>query len=62
MKKLAERSNVFIVENEGKVSTLIKDTYTILKINEFDCNRIFYDFGDGLEVKETYDDRIFNCF
>lgn len=62
MKKLAERSNVFIVENEGKVSTLIKDTYTILKINEFDGNRIFYDFGDGLEVKETYDDRIFNCF
>ena len=62
MRKVAERKNVFIVEHNGSVKTLIKDTYTILKLNNYDGNRIFHDFGNGLEVKETYDERIFNCF
>lgn len=62
MRKVAERDNVFIVEDNGTIKTLIKDTYTRLKLNSFNGNRIFWDFGSGLEVKETYDERIFNCF
>lgn len=62
MRKLAERDNVFIIQDGSKIKTLIKDTYTSLKINAFDGNRIFYDFGDGLKVQETYDERIFNCY
>jgi hypothetical protein len=63
MRKLAERNNVYVVEDNGKIKTLIKDTYTELKLSEnYEGNRIFHDFGNGLSVKETYDERIFNCF
>lgn len=62
MKLLGKRSNVYIVEDNGKVKTLVNDKYTELKLEKFDGNRIFWDFGEGSEVKETYDERIFNCF
>ena len=41
---------------------IIKDTYSQLKYKNYNGNRIFYDFGDGLKIQETYDDRIFNCY
>jgi len=63
MRKLAERKNVYVVEDKGKIKTLIKDSYTDLKLSSnYDGNRIFHDFGNGLQVKETFDERIFNCF
>lgn len=62
MKLLAKRNNVFIVEENGQVKTIISDKYTELKLEKYDGNRIFYDFGDGLRVQETYDERIFNCY
>ena len=62
MKLLAKRKNVYLIEEEGKIRTLINDKYTELKLEQFDGNRIFYNFGDGLQVQETYDERIFNCY
>ena len=62
MKLLAKRKNVYIVEDKGKVKTILNDKYNEVKLEKFDGNRIFYDFGDGLKVQETYDNRIFNCY
>lgn len=62
MKLIAKRKNVYVVEEKGKIRTIINDKYTELKLEEYNGNRIFYDFGDGLRVQETYDERIFNCY
>lgn len=62
MRKVAERDNVFIIEDKGKIKTLVKDSYTSYKINNCNGERIFKDFGNGLKIQETYDDRIFNCY
>ena len=62
MKLLAKRDKVYLIEDKGKIRTIINDKYTEIKLEQFDGNRIFYDFGDGLKVQETYDERIFNCY
>lgn len=47
---------------DGRVDTVINDEYSKLKYGQFEGNRIiFKEFGDGMEVVETFDDRIFNC-
>lgn len=62
MKLIAKRKNVYVIEINGKIRTVINDKYTELKLEQYNGNRIFYDFGDGLKVQETYDERIFNCY
>lgn len=62
MKLLAKRKNVYLVEEKGKIKTVINDKYTEIKLEQFDGNRIFFEFGNGLKVQETYDERIFNCY
>ena len=59
---LDERDGLYIIMRNNKVETVIKDTYSQLKYKTYNGNRIFYDFGDGLKIQETYDDRIFNCY
>jgi len=59
---LDERDGLFIVMVEGKVKTIVSDSYSQLKYKTYNGNRIFYDFGDGFKIQETYDDRIFNCY
>ena len=59
---LDERDGLYIIMRDNKVETVIKDTYSQLKYKTYNGNRIFYDFGDGLKIQETYDDRIFNCY
>jgi hypothetical protein len=59
---LDERDGLFIIMIEGKVKTIVKDSYSQLKYKTYNGNRIFYDFGDGFKIQETYDDRIFNCY
>jgi len=47
---------------DGRVDTVINDGYSKLKYGTYMGNRImFNEFGDGFEITETYDDRIFNC-
>ena len=46
---------------DGRVDTVINDNYAKLKYGQYQGNRIFYKFEDGIEIAETYDDRIFNC-
>lgn len=62
MKLLAQRDNLFIIEDKGQIITKIRDAYTELKLKHYDGNRIAFDFGEGLHIQETYDDRIFNCY
>ena len=59
---LDERDGLYIIMVDGKVKTIVKDSYSQLKYKTYNGNRIFYDFGDGLKIQETYDDRIFNCY
>ena len=59
---LDERDGLYIIMIEGKVKTILKDSYSQLKYKTYNGNRIFYDFGDGFKIQETYDDRIFNCY
>jgi len=47
--------------NDGRVDTVINDKYSKLKYGQYQGNRIFYRFEDGIEIAETYDERIFNC-
>ena len=47
---------------DGRVDTVINDNYTKLKYGKsYEGNRIFYKFEDGIEVAETFNERIFNC-
>jgi len=47
---------------DGRVDTVINDGYSKLKYGTYKGNRImFNEFGEGFEITETYDDRIFNC-
>ena len=63
MRLLATRKNVYLVEdNSGHIKTLLKDTFSKVKLTKFDGNRIFYKFDDVFRVEETYDERIFNCY
>ena len=62
MKLLAKRKNVYVVEDKGKVKTILNDKYNEVKLEHYNGERIFYDFGNGLKVQETYDERIFNCY
>jgi hypothetical protein len=59
---LDERDGLYIIMVDGKVKTIVRDAYSQLKYKVYNGNRIFYDFGDGLKIQETYDDRIFNCY
>jgi hypothetical protein len=59
---LDERDGLYIIMVDGKVKTIVRDSYSQLKYKVYNGNRIFYDFGDGLKIQETYDDRIFNCY
>lgn len=59
---LDERDDVYLYLIDGEVKTIIKDEYTKLKYKSYNGNRIFYDFGDGWKIQETYNDRIFNCY
>ena len=48
---------------DGRVDTVINDEYSKLKYGQYEGNRIFYWKlnEDGVEIAETFDDRIFNC-
>jgi len=47
---------------DGRVDTVINDNYTKLKYGKsYEGNRIFYKFEDGIEIAETFNERIFNC-
>lgn len=59
---LDERDGLFIIMINGKVKTITNDTYSQLKYKTYNGNRIFYDFGDGFKIQETYDNGIFNCY
>ena len=59
---LDERDGLFIIMVNGKVKTITNDTYSQLKYKTYNGNRIFYDFGDGFKIQETYDNGIFNCY
>ncbi len=59
---LDERDGLYIIMRDNKVETITKDTYSLVKYKNYDGNRIFYDFGNGSKVQETYDDGIFNCY
>ena len=54
--------HLIIHTEDGRVDTVINDSYTKLKYGQYEGNRIFYkEFGDGIDIAETYDERIFNC-
>ena len=54
--------HLVIHTEDGRVDTVINDSYTKLKYGQYEGNRIFYkEFGDGIDIAETYDERIFNC-
>ena len=61
---LEERKDLLIVLLDGKVATLSKTPYTILKHKYFQGRRIIYAFNNSDEMKlvETYDDGIFNAY
>ena len=58
-----ERDNLLIIySGDGQgIKTITKDHYNELKYKEYAGNRIFYDFDEHNNVKETFDSRIFNC-
>jgi len=58
---LEDRSDLLVLLAGGQVVTAAKTPYAELKYRQFAGNRIVYRFGDGMEVKETYNDGIFNC-
>ena len=53
--------HLVIHTEDGRVDTIINDSYTRLKYGDFEGERIHCKFEDGLEIAETFDDRIFNC-
>ena len=61
---LEERKDLLIVLLDGKVETLSKTPYTVLKHKYFQGKRIIYAFNnsDEMELVETYDDGIFNAY
>ena len=59
---LDERDGLYVIMNDNKVETIIKDDYAEVKYKMYNGNRIFYDFDDELKIQETYDNRIFNCY
>ncbi|MBI4258311.1 MAG: hypothetical protein HY619_05085 [Thaumarchaeota archaeon] len=58
---LEERKDLLVVIRQGKVETLPKTPYTILKHLHFRGRRIIYTFNKEMKVVETYDDGIFNA-
>ncbi len=68
---LEERHNLLIIQTgSGKVATVPRSEYIVLKFKHYNGNRIFYDFGKAVgeeecstaRIAETYDDGIFNCW
>ena len=64
IQKLKETQQHLVLPLEdGRVDTVINDEYSKLKYGQYEGNRIFYWKlnEDGVEIAETFDDRIFNC-
>ena len=61
-KIIAERDNSLILFEAGKVKTVPNTLYNQVKYRDYKGERIFYTFSDGVYVKETFDDGIFNAF
>ena len=61
-KIIAERDNSLILFEAGKVKTVPNTSYNQVKYRDYKGERIFYTFSDGIYVKETFDDGIFNAF
>ncbi|MEK0347056.1 MAG: hypothetical protein QQN44_01845 [Nitrosopumilus sp.] len=62
MKILEVRPEQVICEINGQISTRPNSPYYSLKYFKYDNRRIAYTFSDKSFVRETYDDRIFNCW
>lgn len=59
---LEERKDLLIVLLDGKVATLSKTPYTVLKHKYFQGKRVIYTFNNEMELVETFDDGIFNAY
>ena len=62
MKILEVRKELVIAEVGGNLSTRPNSPYYTLKYTTYENARIAYTFGAGQYIRETYDDRIFNCW
>ncbi len=62
MKILEVRPEQVICETNGKISTRPNSPYYSLRYFKYNNRRIAYTFSDKSFVRETYDDRIFNCW
>ena len=64
---LAERPNTLLVFENNKLKTYSKDEYNMLKLKQFNGERIYHvakpndqSFGDEIEYHETYTKGVFN--
>lgn len=62
MKILEIRGESVIVNVDGNITTRPNSPYYALKYTTYENKRIAYTFGLGQYIRETYDDRIFNCW
>ena len=62
MKILEIRDELVITEVNGSITTRPNTPYYALKYGTFGNERITYTFDVDCFIKETYDDRIFNCW
>jgi len=62
MKILEVRPEQVICETNGKISTRPNSPYYSLRYFKYNNRRIAYTFSDKSFVRETFDDRIFNCW
>ena len=62
MKILEVRPEQVICETNGKIHTRPNSPYYSLRYFKYDNRRIAYTFSDKSFVRETFDDRIFNCW
>lgn len=62
MKILEVRNELIIAEVDGNLTTRPNSPYYTLKYTTYENARIAYTFGLGQYIRETYDDRIFNCY
>ena len=64
---LAERPNTLLVFENNKLKTYSKDEYNMLKLKQFNGERIYHiakpndqSFGDEIEYHETFTRGVFN--
>ena len=61
LKLMQKNGDILVITKDNKLDTLPNTPYNLLKVEVFEGKQISYTFNDKIDVKETFDDGIFNC-